>query len=83
MPFSSLLVTPISILGLPVQQRLQNVRAHQVDLLRVLLLRMRRQRRHLRHHNLAVSGQDGGGRRGVRVGERRLCGGVVVLGLHL
>ena len=76
-------MTPISILGLPVQQRLQYVRAHQVDLLLVVVVLLRRQRRHLRHHNLAVSGQDGGGRRGVRVGERRLCGGVVVLRLYL
>ena len=78
----SLLLTPIDILGLPVEQGLQNVAAHQADLLR-LLLRVRRQRRHLRHHNLAVSGQDGGCRRGVRVRERRLAGGVVVLRLHL
>ena len=76
-------MTPISIFGLPVQQRLQYVRAHQVDLLLMLVVLMRRQRRHLRHHNLAVSGQDGGRRRGVRVRERRLCGGMVVLRLHL
>ena len=66
---SSLLLTPERVLGLlpaAVEQRLEDVRAHQADLLRLLgrrvrrRLRMRRQRRHLRHHNLAVPGQDGG-----------------------
>ena len=64
-----MLLTPERVLGLlpaAVEQRLEDVRAHQADLLRLLgrrvrrRLRMRRQRRHLRHHNLAVSGQDGG-----------------------